>query len=283
MKVRTYYSETYALEDPSVYSALYSRMPECRRRKADRFLFGKDRRLCVGVWALLREALEDLGENPDSAEIGTGKNGKPFLRDSRVRFNMSHSEERVACAVSDSDVGCDVEMVKYAGLDIAGRFFHGSEYEDIAAAEGTGDMPALFCRYWTLKESFMKATGLGMSLPLDSFRIDLGDPIRVDQKVDSREYRFKEYDPRDGYRCAVCSAGEGFEPSLRAVDLSGLIRCRPIYRITEISEPYPQGDEIWQAPRMGRRGGIPSSCSESALPTTSWTRSSNTGTAAPTG
>jgi 4'-phosphopantetheinyl transferase len=232
MKARTYYADTRPLEEPSVYSALYRRMPACRKEKADRFLFPKDRRLCVGAWALLRKALEDLGEDPDEIVIEAGSGGKPFLEGSWVCFNLSHSEERVACSVSDTDVGCDVEPVRYAGLDMAKAFFHGSEYDAIAAAQSTGGMPELFCRYWTLKESFMKATGLGMSLPLDSFRIDLGDQIRVEQRVDGREYRFKEYDPYDGYRCAVCSAGGGFEPSLRLTDLSDLARDRTIYRTT---------------------------------------------------
>ncbi len=223
MKTRTYYSDTYSLEDPSVYSALYRQMPERRKNKADRFLFPKDRRLCIGVWTLLRKALEDLGENPDSIVIGEEENGKPFLEESWVKFNLSHSEERVVCSVSDSAVGCDVETIKYAGLDMAERFFHGSEYDSIAALRGTEEMPRMFCRYWTLKESFMKATGLGMSLPLDSFRIDLGDTIRVEQRVDALEYHFKEYDPRDGYRCAVCSTNPEFEPSLRFVDLADLV------------------------------------------------------------
>ena len=223
MKTRTYYSDIYSLEEPSVYSALYRQMPAYRREKADRFLFPKDRRLCIGVWTLLRKAMEDLGEDPDKISVGEGKNGKPFLEGSWMRFNLSHSEERVACSVSDSEVGCDVETIRYAGLDMAERFFHGSEYDAIAALQGTEEMPRMFCRYWTLKESFMKATGMGMSLPLDSFRIDLGDPIRVEQHVDGREYHFKEYDPGDGYRCAVCSTNPEFEPSLRFVDLSDLV------------------------------------------------------------
>ncbi|MBO6268186.1 MAG: 4-phosphopantetheinyl transferase family protein, partial [Clostridium sp.] len=65
----------------------------------------------------------------------------------------------------------------------------------------------LFFRFWTLKESFMKATGLGFRLPLDAFSIIPGpEGVTLRQQVDSRQYYFREYDLQDGYRYALCSA-----------------------------------------------------------------------------
>ena len=218
MEVSTYYADAAALADPALYRKLYGSLPDFRKTKADMFVFAKDRRLSVGAWALLAAALADLGEEP--SDVGFEAGGKPFLIGSDIRFNISHSEERVMCSVSDSDVGCDVEMVRDAGLEIAKRYFYGTEYDSIAAEADPEKASVLFCRLWTLKESFMKAVGLGMSLPLHSFEISLGGEASVRQDVDDRTYRFKEYDPGDGYRCAVCSTEGRFEQKMRRVDFA---------------------------------------------------------------
>lgn len=222
MKVVSYYADAGALKDPDIYASAYSKVSPYRRNKTDRFVFDGGRRLSLGVELLLMKALDDLGEDPDGFEIELVGNGKPMLKGSDIRFNLSHSEERVMCSVSDCDVGCDVEQVKPISLEIAKRHFFGSEYDAIASSDDSVRFET-FYRFWTLKESFMKATGLGFELPLDGFRIDLGDRITVDQSVDDRNYRFIEYDPKDGYRCAVCSVDGEFEPSMRLTDLRSLV------------------------------------------------------------
>ena len=64
----------------------------------------------------------------------------------------------------------------------------------------------MFYRFWTLKESFLKATGLGLRLPLNAFQIHLQDrPIRVTQHVDTRQYSFSSFFEGD-YAYALCSA-----------------------------------------------------------------------------
>ena len=63
----------------------------------------------------------------------------------------------------------------------------------------------------------MKATGMGLELSLDSFRIDLGPPIRVDQDMFPGDYFFMEYPADDGYRYAVCSHNPDFEPRMRHI------------------------------------------------------------------
>ena len=81
------------------------------------------------------------------------------------------------------------------------------EYEALQNCRASEERKILFFRFWTLKESFMKATGLGFRLPLDAFSIIPGpEGVTLRQQVDSRQYYFREYDLQDGYRYALCSA-----------------------------------------------------------------------------
>ena len=221
VKTVTYCADTAPLNDRGLYGRFYLEMPDYRRSKIDYLAFDKDRIQSMGVEILLRRALEDHGVDYRSLGISTGRYGKPYFNGCGLCFNLSHSEERVMCSVSEDDVGCDVEKVHTIDLEIARRYFFGSEYETICSEKDPERRYDLFFRFWTLKESFMKATGLGFELPLDSFRIELGDRITVDQKVDGRDYRFMEYTLSDGYRYAVCSPDGSFEPTIRNIDLRG--------------------------------------------------------------
>lgn len=223
MNVITYYADTDSLKDPEVYALAYTKASPGRRMKTDSFVFDKDRRLSLGVEMLLIHALEELGEDPDTSRIELVGNGKPKLADSDICFNLSHSEERVMCSVSDVDVGCDVEKINPIDLELAHRYFFGSEYDAIAA-ERDSERNELFYRFWTLKESFMKVTGLGFELDLDDFCIELGDKIGIRQHVDERAYHFKEYSVGDGYRYAVCSVNPVFEEKMIPAVLSEIVR-----------------------------------------------------------
>jgi 4'-phosphopantetheinyl transferase len=91
-----------------------------------------------------------------------------------LRFNVSHTQGLVACAVTlGREVGVDVE---HAGhrlmLDVAERFFAPSEVADLRALPAETQGTAFF-DYWTLKESYIKARGLGLSIPLEQFSFRL--------------------------------------------------------------------------------------------------------------
>ncbi len=219
LKVITYYSDTGPLQCQELFQSCYSAVSAVRREKIDSMVFDKDKRLSLGVELLLMKALDDLGEDADLSKIGYEGNGKPFLKGTDIQFNLSHSEERVMCSVSDAPVGCDVERIQPIELDIARRYFFGSEYESIASVTDD-ERYDRFYRFWTLKESFMKVTGLGFRLGLDDFCIDLENGVSVDQHVDDREYHFKEYFVNDGYRYAASSTNPDFEDRMRYFDLN---------------------------------------------------------------
>ncbi len=210
------------LKDEKLFSAAYRAASAERRKKADLFRFEKDKRLSLGAALLLDSGLKKAGYS--DADIVYGEQGKPYIKNGNLFFGISHSEEYALCVFSDCEVGCDIEKMKPADIKIAKRFFAPCEYENIASRETEKERTDLFYEYWTLKESFMKATGLGMKLALNGFEIVRGDKISVNQSVDGREYSFMLFDEIDGYKCALCRAGEPETCRLEMIDIAGLLR-----------------------------------------------------------
>lgn len=208
-KTKIYIADTKALSNSNIFELYYKNVSCERQKKIDSFIFKKDKMLSLGAELLLKKALSDFGVH--KFDVSYKPYGKPYIKDSGLCFNLSHSEEKVMCVVSENHVGCDVEKITDIELEIAKRFFYTTEYDEIAKLKNVSEQKNMFFRLWTLKESFMKATGLGMKLALDSFRIDLSDEITVIQNVSKHKYYFKEFDFNDGYKYAVCSLNKEFD------------------------------------------------------------------------
>ena len=213
-KTKVYIAGTEPLEDESVFLQLYEMASPERKKKIDQYRYSKDKRLSLAAETLLKRALEQNGIS--EFELQADEYGKPFLvGHPSVQFNLSHSEERVMCVISGLEVGCDVEKVKATDYKIANRFFTESECAWLAGEQidlnGEGNnyeeqKRSRFFRLWTLKESFMKAVGLGMRLSLKDFSFHVEqDQVCIKQGVNQEQYYFKEYDKNDGYKYAVCS------------------------------------------------------------------------------
>ena len=215
-----YAASVAPLKDQKLYRQAYSYASSERRKKADSYRFEKDKCLCIGAELLLQYGLRSVNERMPAFCMKTNSYGKPALDGLNLHFNISHSEDWAVCAVSDHEVGCDIEKIKSADIKIAERFFCPEEYVHITEQVSADERNLLFYRYWTLKESFMKATGLGMNLPLDAFQIQLGESIRVKQSLDQRTYSFEEFDTISGYCCSVCSIGDVPKVQLKILDLS---------------------------------------------------------------
>ena len=213
-------ADVSVLEDERLYQLAYSLVTEERRRKVDAFRFQKDRRLCLGAELLLRAALRKQFDMTELPEVLPGSQEKPYFADPAApRFSLSHSGTWVLCAVSDREVGCDVETVSPIDLKLAERFYTAGEYETIMREPEEERQKTLF-RFWTLKESFLKVTGLGLSgLPLNAFEITLGTPPTVRQSVDEAGYFFREYETIPGCCCALCVRNEEAGAELRFCSL----------------------------------------------------------------
>lgn len=220
-KIRIYFADTLPLKNKAVYDRLYNSLTEERKAKANRYRFEKDKLLSVGAGVLLKKALSEAGI--EEAEFGIGEKQKPYLKNHPgLFFNLSHSEEMVMCIVSDCEVGCDIEKIKESRTDVAERYFTAEENRAIKSAE---DKKEMFFRIWTLKESYIKALGLGLSLSLKDFSISLGDKIQVTCNGVKADYSFSEFRGISGYCCSCCVKGNFDEllPMVENVDLGTLI------------------------------------------------------------
>lgn len=171
------------------------------------------------AWALLRRALKEHGFDTDIIEFEFNEFGKPYIKDSDVYFNLSHSGDYVMCVISGSEVGCDIQKIGPCKDNLAKRFFCNEEYQNIISQKTEDEQIDLFYRYWTLKESFIKATGMGLKLHLNSFQIILGNKISIKQSVNNKEYSFIEYNELDGYKCSVCVQGTNTAMDIKIIFL----------------------------------------------------------------
>lgn len=134
--------------------------------------------------------------------------GKPYVEGpGQIYFNMSHAGTYSVCAFSKNPVGVDIEEIGPVDLSIAERHYCKSEYADIMRHQGNERIKR-FYQYWVLKESFTKAVGLGLSIPLNVFRFDTREDngvLYVKQSINRGEYLSQQFPFRDmGYEIALC-------------------------------------------------------------------------------
>ena len=148
--------------------------------RANRFLFDRDRIrfvICRGVMRVL--LAERLNTNPTLIKFDYGDKGKPRLNNSAVEFNLSHAKDWAYFGINDSiPLGIDLEFMRppadHGWIDIAKRFFAPAEFKILSALPVDIQAEAFFC-CWTQKEAYIKLHGIGLSLPLDQFTVNV-DP-----------------------------------------------------------------------------------------------------------
>ena len=109
-----------------------------------------------------------------SLTFSVNEYGKPFLSGTYAfHFNISHSGSWVAFAISDSPIGVDVEEGLFYDEELAINYFTSDEQAYVFSdEEGRRER---FYEIWTLKESFIKQLGTGLSTPFDSFCVKKAD------------------------------------------------------------------------------------------------------------
>ena len=208
------------------YEALES---EDERERRLRLRFDRDRHERLVSVALVRTTLARYANVAPRAWIfERNEHGRPDPVPGHagppLRFNLSHARGLVACAVTvDRDIGVDVEYIGRRGdpVAIADRYFAPDEARDLHACPVERRRDRFF-QYWTLKESYIKARGMGLRIPLRrfSFHLDADQEIRVAFDVeiedDPREWQFALFRPTASHVMAVgVRRGRGPDLSVR--------------------------------------------------------------------
>lgn len=137
----------------------------------------------------------------EQAEYIYNEHGKPYFRSfPNIYFSISHCQGLAVTAVSDFENGVDVEVIRDYPERVVSRSFSKREKELLESCE---DKNMMFFRMWTLKESFVKALGIGISYPLKTAEfLIFKDEINA---FGCDGYSFIQYIFSDGYVCSLCT------------------------------------------------------------------------------
>ncbi|HEY2492503.1 MAG TPA: 4'-phosphopantetheinyl transferase superfamily protein [Paenibacillus sp.] len=206
-------AEIYAMSiegiDDTLYSQLITYVSDERRKKSERYKFYNDRVRSVVSECLVRAV---IGQRMDTVTVpiifNVGPYGKPFVENiPELHFNISHSGTWVVCVVGSGPVGIDIEEIKPINTEVARLVFSDEEKATLEAIIGDEQLD-YFYDIWTLKESYVKTIGMGLSHPLRSFSFQLhdGGAARIEPLDLQERYSFHRIDFQEKYKLSLCTS-----------------------------------------------------------------------------
>jgi 4'-phosphopantetheinyl transferase len=196
-------------------------------QRAAAYRFERDRRRFVVRRAALRAVLaERLQVGPERIPFTEGAHGKPELgarfRDAGLHFSVSHSQDIALIAVShERHVGVDIEAITDLAdaAAIARRYFSQAETAALDAL-APDERRRQFFTLWTRKEAFVKATGEGLSRPLDSFD--------VSPMPEAHRFRVTVDGSNDPWSLVDLALDPGFAAAVAAGGVDWTVKCSPL-------------------------------------------------------
>lgn len=222
--VKVYYAEDASFWEESILFAHMDQIEEKRRKACEQMKGSHDKARRLGAGLLLHYALCDYLQLPKKETppflTCQGQWGKPYLEEyPNVYFNLSHSGRYVCCAVGGQEVGVDIQEHRNSRSGIAQRFFT-NEDNSLLRSLGEDQAQEMFFRIWSIRESYVKLTGRGLSQGLASFQIDWQHKALTEQEQ-AAAY-FAETSKLPGYSFCVCSRQEKMEPAWIKMELSDM-------------------------------------------------------------
>jgi 4'-phosphopantetheinyl transferase len=225
--------------EESMHMAYRRLLSHEERAQEPKFYFERDRRRYLVTRALVRTVLSRyFPVDPkdwifEANAYGCPYAANPRAKDAGLSFNISHTHSMIVLGVTAGRaLGVDVEnfRAREVSMGMADRYFSPLEAGELARAPSHRQQYRFF-EYWTFKEAYIKARGMGLQLPLDKFSFNYPDDARVEIAIDREladdpaRWRFWQLRPAADYLLAVCAERlDGPAPKLivrQAVPLSG--------------------------------------------------------------
>lgn len=227
-----YFANLSFLVEEAAFHNRLALIPKERREAILRMKNPADRRRSLGAGLLLEYGLQNAGysllENMQGkicVHIEKGTYGKPYIAElPDCCFNLSHAGDYAAAVFAGCTVGIDIERIRDVRPGMQKRFFTAEECaflsRDGKLPDKKGEISELterqkrdFFWIWTRKESYIKAVGEGMHLPLRAFSV-------LEDKVNGEhDYYLHTWEPAAGYRMSVCAA-EPLDMCMAELDLA---------------------------------------------------------------
>ena len=198
------------------------------RAQEPRFHFADDRKRYLLTRALVRATLSRYAQvAPADWRFGANAYGRPHIEAAQgqagaeLRFNLSHTRGLIALAVTrEREIGVDVEHVRHreVSLDIADHFLAADEVAALAQVPVAQQQDRFF-EHWTFKEAYIKARGMGLSLPLERFSFEYPHcgavrlSVRPELDDDAARWSLWQYRPQPEYLLALCAQRDTSAPT----------------------------------------------------------------------
>ena len=216
------------LDDPALLRSYSALMNDEERARYERIIVAHAKHQHLVTRALVRTTLSRYAAvDPAAWVFDTNEYGRPGIVPPAgerypVQFNLSHTDGLIVCGVVLSrELGVDVEDTSRCRetVAIADRFFSAREVRDLHALP-PGRQRDRFFDYWTLKESYIKARGMGLAIPLGKFSFSPDRrPIALETAPslgdDAATWQFELFSPTHRHRAAVAVRRRTREPQLR--------------------------------------------------------------------
>ena len=186
------------------YEKIFTKVSDERKARSNFFLFQSDSQLSIAGGYLFEQGMKELGY--ESYGVAYGISGKPYLCEPEgLYFSTSHSGTIAACAFFDEEIGLDIQQVREVSEKMIRKACTDKEYEHLMAMDEEARKDA-FCRMWTIKESYVKYTGTGMSVMPLELEVDMGEHMTISHDGNIMDVVFEEYEI-PGYHMTLCRKG----------------------------------------------------------------------------
>ncbi len=212
--------------DENMNNIFWQILSDDRKNKVQKYRCTIDKIHCIYSEILLKYMLWKYCKLPsDNLEYKYNTYGKPYLKMyPEILFSISPSNDWIICALADTQVGIDVEEKIYEIDGLAERFYSKEEYEYV---DSLCDLTKYdeFIKIWTLKESYIKCIGKGMSIPLNLFGFKCSqDEIKLYRNgICDETYMFYSQKLDDMYHMSICVENEKYNSEIILVSKSELL------------------------------------------------------------